>query len=39
MCRFESKKCEKEGKISQKIEYCEDKKSFLVEIKSIFHSF
>ena len=36
---FESGKCEKEGKKLQKIEYFEHEKSFLDEIKNIFHSF
>ena len=36
---FESGKFGKEGKNSQKIEYLGNKKSFLDEIKSIFHSF
>ena len=39
MCPFESGKCGKEGKKSQKIEYLENEKSFLDEIKNIFHSF
>ena len=39
ICPFESGKCGKEGKKLQKIEYPENKKSFLDEIKSIFHSF
>ena len=30
---------EKEGKKLQKLEYLENKKSFLDEIKSIFHNF
>ena len=30
---------EKEGKKSQKFEYLENEKSFLDEIKNIFHSF
>ena len=38
-CPFESGKCRKEEKKLQKIEYLEDEKSFLDEIKSIFHSF
>ena len=36
---FESGKCGKEGKKLQKFEYLEAEKSFLDEIKSIFHSF
>ena len=36
---FESWKCGKEGKKSQKIKYLENEKSFLDEIKNIFHSF
>ena len=39
MCTFESGKCGKEGKKSQKFEHVENEKSFLDEIKSIFHSF
>ena len=39
ICPFESVKCGKEGKKSQKIEYLENEKSFLNEIKNIFHSF
>ena len=39
ICRFESGKCGKEGKILQKLEYLENEKSFLDEIKNIFHSF
>ena len=39
ICPFESGKCGKEGKKLQKIEYLENEKSFLDEIKSIFHSF
>ena len=39
ICSFESGKCrEEEGKL-QKFEYLENKKSFLDEIKNIFHSF
>ena len=39
ICPFESRKCGKEeGKI-QKFEYLENRKSFLDEIKNIFHSF
>ena len=36
---FESGKCGKKGKKSQKFEYLENEKSFLDEIKNIFHSF
>ena len=36
---FESGKCGEEGKKLQKCEYLENKKSFLDEIKNIFHSF
>ena len=39
MCPFESGKFGKEGKKSWKFEYLENKKSFLDEIESIFHSF
>ena len=39
ICPFESEKCGKEGKKSQKSEYVENEKSFLDEIKNIFHSF
>ena len=39
MCPFESGKCGKEGKRLQKIKYLENKKSFLDEMKNIFHSF
>ena len=38
-CSFGSGKCGKEGKKLQKFEYLENKKSFLVEINNIFHSF
>ena len=38
-CPFESGKCGKEGKKLQKIEYLKSEKSFLDEIKSIFHTF
>ena len=38
ICPFESVKCGKEHK-SQKFEYLENEKSFLDEIKNIFHSF
>ena len=36
---FESGKCGAEGKKLQKFEYLENKKSFLDEIKNIFHIF
>ena len=36
---FEFGKCGKEGKKLQKFEYLENEKSFLDEIKNIFHSF
>ena len=36
---FEFGNCGKEGKKLQKFEYLENEKSFLDEIKSIFHSF
>ena len=39
ICPFESGKCGKEEKKLQKIEYLENQKSFLDEIKIIFHSF
>ena len=39
ICPFESGKCGKEGKKSQKFEYLENEKSFLDEIKNIFHKF
>ena len=39
ICFFESGKCGKEGKESQEFEYLENKKIFLDETKSIFHSF
>ena len=39
ICPFESGKWEKEGKKLQKFEYLENEKSFLDEIKNIFHSF
>ena len=38
ICPFESGKYEKEGKKIQQFEYLEDEKSFLDEIKNIFHS-
>ena len=39
ICPFESEKCGKEWKKLQKREYLENEKSFLDEIKYIFHSF
>ena len=39
ICPFKCGKCGKEGKKIQKIEYPKNEKSFLDEIKSIFHSF
>ena len=39
ICPFESGKSGKEGKKSQKFEYLKNEKSFLDEIKNIFHSF
>ena len=36
---FESGKCRKEGKKSQKFDYLENEKSFLDEIKNNFHRF
>ena len=36
---FESGKCGKERKKFQKFEYLKNEKSFLDEIKNIFHSF
>ena len=39
ICPFESGNFEEEGKNLQKFEYLENEKSFLGEIKSIFHSF
>ena len=39
ICPFESGKCGKKGKKLQKFKYLENKKSFLDEIKNIFHSF
>ena len=39
MCAFASENCGKEGKKLQKLEYPENEKSFLDEIKNIFHSF
>ena len=38
-CPFESGKCGKEGEKLQTFEHLENEKSFLDEIKSIFHSF
>ena len=39
ICPFEAKKCRKEEKKLQKFEYLQNEKSFLGEIKSIFHNF
>ena len=39
ICPFESGKCGKEEKKLQKFDYLENEKSFLDEIKNIFHSF
>ena len=39
ICPFESRKYGKETKKLQKTEYFENEKSFLDEIKNIFHSF
>ena len=39
ICPFESGKCGKEGQKLQKFEYLEYERSFLNEIKNIFHSF
>ena len=39
ICPFESGKCGKKGNKLQKSEYLEKEKSFLDEIKIIFHSF
>ena len=39
ICPFESGKCGKEEKKSQKFEYLEKEKSFFDEIKNIFHGF
>ena len=39
ICPFESGKCGKGAKKLQKFEYLENEKSFLDEIKNIFHSF
>ena len=38
ICPFESGKCGKEGEKLQNFEYLKNKKSFLDEIKNIFHS-
>ena len=39
ICPFESGKYGKEGEKLQKFEYLKNEKSFLDEIKNIFHSF
>ena len=39
ICPFESGKCGKKRKKLQKFKYLENGKSFLDEIKNIFHSF
>ena len=39
ICPFESGKCGKEGKKLQEFEYLHNEKSFLDEMKNIFHSF
>ena len=39
MCPFESGNCGKKGGKLQKLEYLKNEKSFLDEIKNIFHSF
>ena len=39
ICPFESGKSGKEEEKIQKFEYLENEKSFLAEIKNIFHSF
>ena len=39
ICPFESGKCGKEAKKSQKSEYLKNEKCFFDEIKNIFHSF
>ena len=39
ICPLESGKCGKEGKKLQKFEYLANEKSFLDELKNIFHSF
>ena len=38
ICPVESGKCGKEGEKLQKLDYLENEKSFLDEIKNIFHS-
>ena len=38
ICPVESGNCGKEGEKLQKLDYLENKKSFLDEIKNIFHS-
>ena len=39
ICPLESAKCGKEGGEIQKFKYLENEKSYLDEIKNIFHSF
>ena len=39
ICSFEFGKCGEEEGILQKFEYLENEKSFLDEIKNIFHNF
>ena len=39
ICPFQSGKCGKEEKKLKKLEYLKNEKSFLDEIKNIFHSF
>ena len=39
ICPFESGKFGKEGEKLQKLKYLENEKSFLDEIKNIFHNF
>ena len=39
ICPFETGKRRKEGEKLQKCEYLQNEKSFLDEIKNIFHSF
>ena len=39
ICPFESGKCGKEKKKLQKFDYLKNEKSFLDEVKNIFHSF
>ena len=39
ICPFESGNCGRKGKKLQKLEYTENEKSFLDEIKNNFHSF